>query len=180
MTQTDKTTPTPQDQTPAPESEVTGLAEYNAELLTDAPGLREAFMVMLANVPEPDPDATEAQVRMLAQILSAENAGDLDKPWDSDGMRSYFDRMLTVKSITRRPSDYVGGLGVYLGCDCILHETGEELFISCGAVMCVGQLVRAHTLGILPLIIVPRPAKKPTRKGYTPYHLEVQGRAARS
>lgn len=158
------------------EAEVQGLAEYNAGILDSAPGVREAFREMLLHVPEPDPDADQATIKIVAQILAAQTAGDLDKPWDSDGMRHHFDQMLTVRSITRRPSDYTGGLGAYLGCDCILNETGEEQFITCGSVSCVAQLVRAHTLQVLPLIVIPRKANKPTPKGYWPYHLEVQGR----
>lgn len=146
------------------------LAEYNAEVLDSAPGVREAFMLMLMEVPEPDDDAA---VKIVGAILGAERAEDLDKPWDSDGMRDFFEQRVTVHSITRRPSDYKGGLGVYLGCDCAIPRTGDKLFISCGSVSAVAQLVRAHALQAFPLTVIPTVAKKATPNGYWPYHLAI-------
>lgn len=161
------------------QAEERALQEYNAEILEAYAGLREAFMEMLAKVPEPDGDAS-AMASIIGTILQAETADDLDKPWDTDGMRKHFGQTLIVHSITKRPSDYEGGLGVYLGCMCDLTGDGVLEFVSCGSVASVVQLVRAHTLGMLPLIVVPTLAKKATPKGYWPYHLQVQGRVTRS
>lgn len=159
------------------EQQVTGLAEYNAEVLNSQPGLREAFLMMLAEVPDPSDDAA---ARIVGTILQAETAEELDRPWDSDGLRKHFDEIITVHEISKRPSDYTGGLGVYLGCECTMHSSGEQHFLTCGSVSAVAQLVRAHTIGVLPLTIIPRNAKKPTRDGYWPYHLEVVQRLAGS
>ncbi len=175
MTRTSETPPptSPDDggtDTTLPADE-TGLAEYNAEVLDSQPGMREAFLAMLMEVPEPDDDAA---ARIVGTILGAETIEDLNKPWESDGMRDYFDQVLTVHEITRRPSDYQGGLGVYLGCICTVHSTGKREFVSCGSVSSVAQLVRAHALQLLPVSVIPVKAKKPTKRGYWPYHLEVR------
>ncbi len=158
-------------------AEETQLAEYNADVLDSAPGIREAFMLMLADVPEPDDDAV---VKIVGAILKAESVEDLDSPWDTAGMRSLVDRPLTVRSITKRPSDYENGMGVYLGCEVLDEMDGEELFVSSGSVSIVAQLVRAHTLKAFPLRVIPRNAKKPTPKGYLPMHLELIRVKARS
>lgn len=174
MTQSNRpTVVTEQEGQEGQEPQVTGLAEYNAEVLESAPGMREAFLMMLAEVPTPDDDPSAAAASIIGTILAAENAAELDKPWDSDGMRDYFDQVVIVRRITKRPSDFTGGLGVYLGCDCYIESTGQEMFISCGGVSAVAQLVRAHTLGALPLAVIPVRAKKATKQGYWPYHLEV-------
>lgn len=149
------------------------LQEYNAEVLDSQPGLREVFLAQLMEVPEPDEDAA---VKIVGTILGAETAEELDRPWDTDGMRTLYNRPLVVNSITRRPSDFRGGLGAYLGCDCTDPDTGERLFVTCGSVSSVAQLVRAHTLGLFPLTVVPVPAKRPTKMGYLPYHLEIDQR----
>ena len=146
------------------------LAEYNADILRTQPGLAEAFLAMLEAVPEPDDDAA---AKIVAAILGATDAEGLDAPWDTDGFRKNIGRALVVDGITKRPSDYVGGLRVYLGCDCRDYVTGEKLFLTTGSVSSVAQLVRAHTLGVFPLYVVAEEATKPTKNGFTPYHLRI-------
>lgn len=155
----------------------TALAVYNAEVLDSAPGVREAFMTMLAEVPDPPDDAV---VRIVQQILTAEYVEDLDKPWDAEGMRDLVGRVLRVDAIHKMPSDYVKGLGTYLVCQVTVPETGEQLVVSTGSVSIVAQLVRAYTLGALPLAVVPHESEKPSKNGYRPMHLEVVKRARTS
>jgi hypothetical protein len=158
---------------PAPAPEVTpqtALQEWNAEVLDSQPGLREAFLAMLELVPEPDGDAT---ARIVASILGSQTVEDLDAPWTSEGMREYADVALRIKRIVKMPSDYQGGLGVYLVCYVDQPGIGEEFILSTGSVSIVAQLVRAHSLGALPLTIVPKIAAKPTRQGFYPMHLEL-------
>ena len=149
------------------------LAEYNAEVLDSQPGLREAFLAMLVDVPEPDDDAA---VKIVRTILGAESLEELNEPWETDGMRERIGRTLIVNAITRRPSDFTDGLGVYLGCECTDPDTGDALFITCGSVSSVAQLVRAHTLRLFPVRLIPVRAKRPTKRGYWPYHLQMLGR----
>jgi hypothetical protein len=157
--------------------EETALAEYNAEVLDRQPGVREAFMTMLMAVPEPDDDAV---VKIVSQILSAETVEDLDAAWNAEGMREYAGKVLQVMSITRRPSDYRDGLGVYLGCEAVVESTGEVMFITTGSVSIVAQLVRAYTLGALPLKVVPIEAERASANGYHPMHLEMVRKGAKS
>ncbi len=149
------------------------MAEYNAEVLDSRPGIREAFLMMLREVPERTDEAVDVAARIVGTILAAEKPEDVDRPWDSEGMRKYFDQVVIVNAISRRPSDYEGGLGVYLGCECVIERTGEETFVSCGSVSAVAELVRLYALGSLPVKVVPIKAKKATKNGYWPYHLEV-------
>ena len=151
-------------------SEETQLAEYNAEVLDSQPGIREAFMLMLVEVPEP---ADDAAASIVGAILNAGNVEDLDKPWDTEGMRDLVGQALTVHEITRRPSDFAQGLGVYLGCRVTVEAEAADMFVTTGSVSIVAQLVRAYTLGGLPLRVIPREAAKPTPKGYLPMHLEI-------
>lgn len=158
-------------------TEETGLAEYNAEVLDSKPGIREAFMLMLSEVPEPEGDAA---AKIVGSILGAQAVEDLDKPWDSEGMRDLVDQVVQVRAISRRPSDYAKGLGVYLGCEVLVESTGDEMFVTTGSVSIVAQLVRAHMLKALPLRVIPKEADKPTKNGYIPMHLEMVRTGKRS
>lgn len=165
--------PDDQDQAPAGNGQGQGdqqqMVEYNAEVLAARPGLAEQFLAMLAQVPAPDTgDATAAIAQTL---LEAESAEDLNRPWESDGMRDYFGQVVIVHGITQRPSDYKDGLPVYMGCDCTIEATGERKFVSCGSVAAVVALVRAHALSLFPVRVEPTRAKKATPRGYWPYHL---------
>lgn len=161
------------------EVQETALAEYNAGILDAYPGGREAFALLLADVPEPSEDAA---ARIVLQILDAQTAEELDRPWDVDGMREYDGVVLRVLSIVKMPSDYTTGLGCYLVCTCSQPEIGEQFVLTTGSVSVVAQLVRAHVAGWLPLDVVPRQSARPTRKGYRPMHLELvrRGRRARA
>ena len=158
-------------------TEDTQLAEYNAEVLDSQPGIREAFMTMLLAVPEP---AEDAAARIVGSILKAQTVEDLDKPWDSEGMRDLLGEVVQIQSISRRPSEFGNGLGAYLGCECVVESTGEGMFVTTGSVSIVAQLVRAHALGKLPLRVIPRQADRPTPQGYFPMHLEMMRVGKRS
>lgn len=150
------------------------LQLYNAEVLASAPGLREAFLQLLEQVPEPDDDAT---ARIVAAILGAEAAEELDAAWDAEGMRDYVDQVIRVKRVHKLPSDYQGGLGVFLVCLCDQPHIGEEFILTTGSVSIVAQLVRAHVAGWLPIEVVTRSAE--TRQKYQAMHLELVRRGRR-
>jgi hypothetical protein len=177
-----RTTDTPQAATvPEPaadgvsEARATALELYNAEVLATMPGLQEQFVAMLQLVPEPDDDAT---ARIVASILGAETAEELDAAWDAEGMRDMVDQMLIVKAVHKLPSTYTGGLGVFLVCRCEMPGLGEEMILTTGSVSIVAQLVKAHTAGWLPITVVPRKAE--SRNGYFPMHLELVRQAKRA
>lgn len=151
-------------------TEQTQLATYNAEVLRSRPGLETRFLKMLELVPEPPDDAV---ARIVEQILSAETPEELNKPWDSDGMRDLDGQVLTIHDMHKLPSDYRGGLGVYLSCRCTLHSTGETKQLSTGSVNAVSQLVSLYVMKGLPRTVMVRRAERQSRNGYWPYHLEV-------
>src|SRR5215472_6162415 len=140
--------------------ETTALVEYNIWALQQYPGAMEQFKAMLVGVPEPDDDAA---ARIVMQIMSAQSVSDLDKPWDVEGMRDHDGTMLTIHGITKMPSDYATGLGVYLVCDCSEPGIGERFVLTTGSVSIVAQLVKAHQLDAFPLEVVPRKAERPTK-----------------
>lgn len=149
--------------------------EQSEELAVMAPAVRERFLALFEQVPEADPD--EATLSIITEILSAQDPDDLDSPWLGQGMRKLQGRVLKVQSIKRLPSEFQGGPGWYLGCDCTLEADGESLFVTSGSVAVMVQLITAHTRGWLPLSVVPRQAERASRKGYFPMHLEVVRKA---
>jgi hypothetical protein len=157
------------------ESRAQALELYNAQVLQTVPGLQEQFLAMLQDVPEPDDDAT---ARIVASILGAETAEELDAAWDAEGMRDRTDEVVIVKAVHKLPSTYTGGLGVFLVCRCESPGIGEEFILTTGSVSIVAQLVKAHIRGWLPLTVIPRKAE--SRNGYWPMHLELVRQAKRA
>lgn len=154
----------------------TAIEEYGTSILDAVPGAREAFLAMLRDVPEPGDDA---MAQIAAQIMGAESLEDLDRPWDSEGMRDYDGQVLRVHAIRQLPSSYTKGLGVYLVCECDQPHIGEKFVLTTGSVSIVVQLVVANARGWLPLEVVPRQAdERPGREG-RPMHLEVVRRRGR-
>lgn len=158
------------------DTQTTALQEWNAEVLDATPGLRQVFLAMLMEVPDPPDDAT---ARIVAQILEAGSVEELDRPWDAEGMRELANTVIRVESVHKMPSDYANGLGTYLVCHCVQPELGEKFVLTTGSVSIVAQLVRAHAQGWLPLDVVPRMAEKPSKNGYFPMHLELVRRRTR-
>lgn len=169
--------------TDAPAPELTGgmmagqsLIEYNTEILAARPGLLDIVMPMLEAVPEPDGDAT---ARIIEQIATAMSAGDLDAPWNAESMRDSLDVPVTITAVHKMPSDFVGGFGIYLVCQCVDNVEGIAYVLSTGSVQIVAQLARAHVLDLFPLEVIPRRSAKPTKNGFYPMHLEMVRRQAR-
>lgn len=129
------------------------------------------FAQMVAGIPETDDE--EASERIVLQLLGAQDASDLNAPWDSAPAEELAGKRLRIDTIERRPSDFQDGLGVYLVCKGLILDTGEKLVFTTGAISIVAQLVRAHFLGGLPAICELVIAERPTKKGYRPQHLKI-------
>jgi len=147
------------------------VEEQTAELASLAPALVEQFTTVLNVVPEAPPE--EAMERIVAQILESEAPYQLDQPWNAHGMRDLAGRVIRVQDVKRLPSEYTDGLGVYMGCTCVLEATGEYVFVTTGSVSIMAQLAQAYRKGMLPLEVVPRVAEKASRNGFFPMHLEI-------
>ncbi len=127
---------------------------------------------MLMAVPEAGGDESGYE-GILAAIAVAQDPTELDAPWRSEGLQRYRDTPLVITGIRRMPSDYTTGLGWYLMLEAVVKDTGEKVATSVGSLGVVAQLVRAYNLDALPLTVTPRRSKKPSRRGYYAWHLEV-------
>lgn len=125
---------------------------------------------MVEAIPETTNDEGEANI--IAAILAADDLGSLDAAWEARGLDAYLDRKITVTSLRKGTSDFADGLGVYLLIDAV-DEQGKKVVLTTGSASCVVQLVKAHSLGVLPATFIPRQAKKQSSNGYFPLHLEV-------
>ena len=128
------------------------------------------FKQFLADVPEIDEGGYE---NILNNLMNAGSIYDLDAPWKADSLANYKDRAINITGVRQAPSDFQDGFGVYLVVDLIDLETGEHASVTTGAVSIVAQLARAATLDAFPLMVIPRVASKPTKKGFYPQHLEI-------
>jgi hypothetical protein len=129
-----------------------------------------AFGLMIEAIPESTGDGME---NILRQLAGAQSAADLDSPWSTEGILSLVDRRIRIVSARRMPSDYTEGLGWYLVLDTQDLQTGELATVTCGSVSVVAQVAKAYQIGALPLSCIPREAKKPTKDGFRPIHLEI-------
>lgn len=146
------------------------LITPGSDILSRFGEMRREIMPMLDAIPETSNDEGEANI--IAAILAAEALDDLDNPWEARGLDAFLDRKITVTGLRKGTSDFADGMGVYLLIDA-LDEQGRKMVLTTGSTSCVMQLVKAHTLGVLPATFIPRQAKKPSAAGYLPLHLEV-------
>jgi hypothetical protein len=133
-------------------------------------GVVASYESMLASVPDAGEGGYE---RILELIAEAQDPAELDAAWRSGDLVELAGVPLTVRGITKAPSDFVGGLPWFLILDAVNEVTGEKLNVTTGAVSVVAQLVRAHAIGAFPLRVRPVVAERPTARGYYPQHLEV-------
>ena len=129
------------------------------------------FAQMAVGIPESNDD--EAYESIVLQLLSADGLDALNAPWDTDKAGKFTGHRLRIEGMTRRPSDYDGGLGLYIVIKGTDLGTGEKFVLTIGSVSVVAQLARIHHLNALPAIVELVIADKPTSKGYRPMHLKV-------
>lgn len=140
----------------------------STEVATISPKVLAQFADMIRMVPTGGGGLDS----MLAQIFAANGLQGLDAPWQGDGLPELpVGPLLVFNAIESRESDYKGGLGAYLVIDCISPSTGEVKKYSTGAVMVVGQLVKAFVAGEFPFAGFVEEAE--TRAGFTSLHLKV-------
>lgn len=134
------------------------------------PELVAAVEMMMDGIPEAGGDAFES---IIGSIIAVNDARDLDAPWRSAGMGELANQRIRIDAIRKSPSDFPGGLPFFLLCDGAFVETGEVFTVTTGAVSVVVQLAKAHQLGALPLVCIPRVADRPSKAGNFPMHLEM-------
>lgn len=138
-----------------------------------SPATMALFAQMAVGIPESDD--TEAYDNIVLQLLSATDVDGLNAPWDTDDAEKLTGYRLRIESITRRPSDYAEGLGLYLICKGTNMGTGETFVWTTGSVSVVAQLARAWYLEQFPVIGELVIADTPTKNGYRPQHLTIHG-----
>lgn len=136
-----------------------------------SPETMALFAQMAVGIPEAnDEDAYE---NIVLQLLQANDAGELNAPWDTNSAEQIAGKRLKIETIQRRASDMAGGLGMYMVCKGVNLESGEKFVLTTGAVSVVAQLARAWYLKGFPLICELQIADTPTKNGYRPQHLTV-------
>lgn len=137
------------------------VAEFPRELVA-------RFVQMATLIPSEDGSGME---RIIEQLLNAESWEDLSDPWESTNAEKLRGKRLRIDSLTRRPSQYPGGLGVFLVVKGVDLGTGEAIVWTTSAQAVIAQLVRAYAKKWLPCVAEMIIADRPTEAGYYPHHL---------
>lgn len=151
-----------------PERPTTEVVDAATGLALEPGGL-ESMVLMVSDIPEVDPD--DAVERILADLLKAGTAADLNKPWETSGLERYLDVPLQILEVGRAPSDF-DGIGVFLVVRATNVRTNEPVVLTTGSTAVMAQLIMCHRNGWLPIVATPRAGKRKTRGGYVAYHLE--------
>lgn len=139
-----------------------------------APIASDATLATFAHMASVIPDADGAGMdNMLAAILGADSWDQLDAPWSTSSTDDAVGVPVVITDLTRRPSDFAEGLGVYLIVSGSRADNGEPITYTTGSVSVVAQLVRAYAIGALPLTAKLVKAERPSANGYYPVHLQV-------
>lgn len=154
---------------PTPPLDESEQASTEVALINDA-ALLEHFAEMAVMIPSEDGSGTE---NILRKILSAKTWDELDEPWETSDIDDILGKDLSVTKVTRRPSSYAGGLGVFLVVHLMDQKTGQEYVKTTGSVSVVAQFARAYALGITAMTIRWLRSDRPSENGYYPQHLRI-------
>jgi hypothetical protein len=128
----------------------------------------QRFATMAMAIPSEDGSGMD---RIVDAILSADSWESLADPWESTNAEKLRGKRIIVRSLTRRPSQFRGSLGIFLVVHSAWSSTGEDFVWTTSSVAVVAQLVRAYMLGALPAVVEMVIADRPTEAGYYPHHL---------
>lgn len=131
----------------------------------------QVFASMAAGIPEADD--SEAYESIVSQLLMAAGVDDLNAPWDTEAADRLAGHQLRIDQLTRRPSDFIGGLGMYLVAKGVDQASGERFTWTTGSIAIVAQLARAYFLGGLPIIAQVIVGDANPRTGRKPQHLQI-------
>lgn len=152
-----------------PGADVDSQQSAEVALINDE-ALLAQFAEMAVMIPADLGGGTEDIVR---KILSATTWEQLDEPWETSNVDDILGKTLRTTKVTRRPSTFRGGLGVFLVIHMTDIQTGKEYVKTTGSVSVVAQIARAYALGATSLTIQWLRAEKPSDNGYYPQHLKV-------
>lgn len=110
---------------------------------------------------------------ILRKVFSATTWAQIDEPWRTTDVDDIVGKELRLTKVTRRPSTFEGGLGVFL----IVHlhdpRTQQDYVKTTGSIAVVGQLAQLYYLGATAITVRWCKAKRPTEGGFYPQHLEI-------
>lgn len=110
---------------------------------------------------------------ILSKILSAKSWDELDEPWETSDIDDIEGKTMRITKVTRRPSTFRGGLGVFLVVHLLDPKSGKEYVKTTGSISVVGQIARAYALGVESMTVQWLRAERPSESGYYPQHLKV-------
>lgn len=128
---------------------------------------------IIAEVEQLPESADDGQWNIVEQLLTATDMDDLNRPWEATSGKTLAGRRLQVTGVKRRPSAYEGGPEIFLVIDSIDLNSGEALTWTSSALAVIIQLAVAYNRGWLPLVAEVTAARKPTKRGFIPYHLTI-------
>ena len=140
-----------------------------APVISDA--TLQVFAQMAAGIPEADD--TDAYESIVSQLLNAAGVDDLNAPWETDAADRLAGHQLVIQELTRRPSDYAGGLGMYLVAKGVDQANGERFTWTTGSIAIVAQLARAYFVGGVPIVCQVIVGDANPRTGRKPQHLHI-------
>lgn len=134
----------------------------------------DAINAYLAAIVNELPDTIEGDMAgILTQIINATQLDDLDSPWQSAGMKKYRDHAIEITSIKRMESTFPGPLGFYILCEGTVMASGEYKAFTTSSASIMAQLLVAWKREMFPFQCYIRVARKPSKNGFFPMHLEV-------
>ncbi len=139
------------------------------------PVVSQATMALFAQmaVGIPEADDGDAYENIVLQLLNADNPDDFNAPWETEAAERLAGKRLRIEGMSRRASDYVGGLGHYIVVKGVILDTGESFVWATGGIANVASLARLHFTGKLPAIVALVIADTPTANGFRPQHLKI-------
>lgn len=110
---------------------------------------------------------------ILRKVFSATSWAQIDEPWRTTDVDDIVGKTLRLTKVTRRPSTFESGVGVFLIVKLTDARDGKEYVKTTGSIAVVGQLAQLFYLGATAIQIKWCKAKRPTEQGFYPQHLEI-------
>lgn len=109
---------------------------------------------------------------LIEQLLMADTWQQLNDPWESTSGKLLIGKFVRIDSAQLRPSEFEGGMGAFLVVKGADMATKERLVWTTSALAVVTQIARLNAEGWLPGYANIVEAKRPTKRGFKPYHLQ--------
>lgn len=132
--------------------------------------LLERFAEMAVAIPAELDGGTED---ILRKVLSAKTWAEIDEPWRTTDVDDIVGKPLRVTRVTRRPSTFAGGLGIFLIVKLTDPRDGKEYVKTTGSVSVVGQFAALYFMGATAITIKWCKSKTASEAGFWPQHIEV-------